>query len=384
MRFKRILAIIIKEFREILRDPLYFSLAFVVPSMIMLMFGYGISLDVENIPFAVVDYDKTQLSRDYTYKFAKSRYFNLKAYVEDERLLDKMLNKGAIRVGIVIPEHFQKDLSAGRDVAVQSLIDGTLPYRTKITKGYVAVMNAAFNLEVLSRYIAKIKGIPFEQTISQVNPISLQVRYLYNESVKSIYSLAPALIGMILLMSPPFLTALGIVREKESGSIYNIYSSTVSRAEFLIGKLFPYVIISIINANILWIMAVSLFGVPFKGNLPFFAAATAIYVICSTGIGLLVSIFVRTQIAAMLVTTVLTVIPAWLYSGVVIPISSLDKIARIEAHLFPAMYYNYIVMGSFLKGAGVDILWKNVVALIIYSILLFTAGYLLFHKRVKA
>jgi ABC-2 type transport system permease protein/ribosome-dependent ATPase len=384
MQIKRILAIIVKEFREILRDPLYFSLAFIVPSMIMFMFGYGLSLDVENIPFAIVDHDKTHLSRDYTYKFAKSRYFNLKAYVEDERLLDGMLDEGKIRVGIVIPEHFQEDLSAGRDVAVQSLIDGTLPYRTKITKGYVIVMNAAFNSEILSHYIAKIKGIPLEQVIPRVNPITLQVRYLYNESVKSIYSLAPALIGMILLMLPPFLTALGIVREKEAGSIYNIYSSTVTRFEFLIGKLFPYVIISIINANILWIMVTSLFGVPFKGNLPFFVFASIIYVICSTGIGLLVSIFVRTQIAAMMVTTVLTVIPAWLYSGVVIPISSLDRIARIEAHLFPAMYYNYIVMGSFLKGVGINILWKNVVALIIYSIVLFTAGYLLFRKRVKA
>jgi len=384
MQIKRILAIITKEFREILRDPLYFSLAFVVPAMIMFMFGYGLSLDVENIPFAIVDHDKTHLSRDYTYKFAKSRYFNLKAYTEDGRKLDKMLDKGIVRMGLIIPEHFQENLSAGRRADVQFLIDGTLPYRTKITKGYVIVMNAAFNSEILSSYITKTMGISLKQAKQKLNPIGLQVRYFYNEPVKSIYSLAPALMGMILFMSPPFLTALGIVREKESGSIYNIYSSTVTRFEFLIGKLFPYVIISIINANILWIMAVSLFGVPFKGNLPFFAAATAIYVVCSTGIGLLVSIFVRTQIAAMMVTTVLTVIPAWLYSGVVIPISSLDKIARIEAHLFPAMYYNYIIMGSFLKGVGIDILWKNVVALIIYSIVLFTAGYLLFHKRVKA
>lgn len=384
MQVKRILAIVVKEFREILRDPLYFSLCFIVPSAIMLIFGYGLSLDVENIPFAVVDYDKTNLSRDYTYKFTKSRYFDLKACTEDGRKIDRMLDKGVIRMGLIIPEHFQENLSAGKKADVQFLIDGTFPYRTKTMKGYIVAMNADFNSQILSSYITKTMGISLKQAKQKLNPIGLQVRYFYNEPIKSIYSLAPALMGMILFMSPPFLTALGIVREKESGSIYNIYSSTVTRSEFLIGKLFPYVVISIINANILWIMVTSLFGVPFKGNLPFFAVATGIYVVCSTGIGLLVSAFVRTQVAAMLITTVLTVVPAWLYSGTMIPIESLKKEAWIEAHMFPCMYYNYIIMGSFLKGVGTSILWNNLLALIIYSIVLFTAGYLLFHKRVKA
>ena len=384
MQVKRILAIVVKEFREILRDPLYFSLCFIVPSAIMLIFGYGLSLDVENIPFAVVDYDKTNLSRDYTYKFTKSRYFDLKACTEDGRKIDRMLDKGVIRMGLIIPEHFQENLFAGRKADVQFLIDGTFPYRTKTMKGYIVAMNADFNSQILSSYITKTMGISLKQAKQKLNPIGLQVRYFYNEPIKSIYSLAPALMGMILFMSPPFLTALGIVREKESGSIYNIYSSTVTRSEFLIGKLFPYVVISIINANILWIMVTSLFGVPFKGNLPFFAVATGIYVVCSTGIGLLVSAFVRTQVAAMLITTVLTVVPAWLYSGTMIPIESLKKEAWIEAHMFPCMYYNYIIMGSFLKGVGTSILWNNLLALIIYSIVLFTAGYLLFHKRVKA
>jgi ABC-2 type transport system permease protein/ribosome-dependent ATPase len=188
----------------------------------------------------------------------------------------------------------------------------------------------------------------------------------------------------ILLMTPPFLTALGVVREKENGSIYNIYSSTVTRGEFLVGKLLPYVAISCINVVILWLMAIFVFGAPFKGNPLFFFAASVIYVTCTTGIGLLVSLFARTQISAMMITVVVTIVPAVLYSGLLVPIASMDEASQFEAHLFPAMYYTDIALGSFLKGIGMEQLWTRVAALLLYTIVLWVASYNLFHKRVKA
>ena len=175
-----------------------------------------------------------------------------------------------------------------------------------------------------------------------------------------------------------------IVRDKLFFSIFNIYASTLSRLEFLIGKLTPYVAISVFNSFVLYLMARFLYGAPFKGDLFFFAMVTVLYVICTTGIGLVVSTFARTQIAAIIVTSILTIVPAAPYSGVLIPISSLSKGAQVEAHLMPAMYYTNIVLGSFLKGTGITILWMNVAVLAVYSSILFTTGYLLFTKRPRA
>lgn len=381
MNIKRIIAVASKEWLEIVRDRLFFALAFIVPATLMLMFGFGLSFDVEDLPFAVIDRDNSALSREYTYRFINSRYFDLKGYSRDERQLEPLLSDNMLRLFIVIPEHFQKDLLAGRPVSVQTHIDGTYPFRANTAKGYVSAINHAFSMEMLSRHLSKRYGVTLEQSQAMLQPVKLGVRYLYNQSLNSIWSVAPKLIMAILLISPPFLTALGVVREKESGSIYNIYASTVSRMEYLIGKLMPYVAISALNALLLFLFARLVYGAPFKGDLLFFTLATILYVICTTGIGLLVSIFAKTQIAAMIVSAIVTVVPALLYSGVIIPISSLSQAARVAAHILPAMYYTDIVLGCFLKGVGVGVLWMDVLVLGVYATLLFSASYLLFTKR---
>ncbi len=383
MNMKRVAAVAQKEWREIVRDKLFFSLAFIVPVVLMLMFGYGLSLDVENIPMAIVDHDGTAASRDYANKFIDSRYFQFLGYGRDERDLTPLLTSNRIRAAIIIPEYFEKNLLSGRPAQVQTLIDGTFPFRAQTTKGYIIAINSAVSAALLTEYLSRLRGIPHSQALQIVQPVRLEVRYLYNQSVKSIWSLAPKLLMVILMISPPFLTALGIVREKESGSIYNIYSSTLSRGEFLIGKLAPYVGISILNAIILWTLAVWLYQVPFKGPLLFFFPATIMYVICTTGIGLVVSVLVSTQTAAMIVTAIFTIVPAVLYSGILVPISSLTQAAQVIAHALPAMYYTNIALGCFLKGVGLSALWFELLILTLYAAALFTIGYLMFNKRPK-
>ena len=384
MNIKRIFVVAHKEWREIVRDRLFFSLAFIVPAFLMILFGYGISMDVEDIPFVVMDQDGSRMSRDYSYRFIDSRYFDFKGYVHDEHTLTLLLTDNKVRAAIIIPEHFQKDLLNGRPVHVQTLIDGTFPFRAQTTKGYVTAINAAMSRELLAGYLSRTRGISNERARGIVRPVRLEVRYLYNQSVKSIWSVAPKLIMVIMMLSPPFLTALGVVREKESGSIYNIYASTVRRGEFLLGKLVPYVGISTMNMFILWLMATKLYGAPFKGQVSFFVPASILYVICTTGIGLVASVFVRTQIAAIIVTVILTMIPAVLYSGCLIPIPSLSGQAQTIAHMLPAMYYTNIVMGSFLKGVGLKSLWPNVLILAGYATILFTIGFSLFTKRPRS
>lgn len=384
MNIRRVVAVISKEWREIVRDRLFFALAFVVPSMLMLLFGYGLSLDVEDIPFAIVDYDNTALSRDYAYRFTGSRYFDFKGYSRDEELLARKLSTNELRAFIIIPEHFERNLRSGRPASVQTMLDGTFPSRAETTKGYVIAINAAYSQEQMAKFLSATRGISPEAAAAALEPVKLDVRYLFNQSLLSIWSIGPKLIMVILMVSPPFLTALGVVREKERGSIYNIYSSTVSRGEFLLGKITPYVGISMVNAIILWSLATLLFGAPFKGDFLFFLVATLIYVICTTGIGLVVSVIVATQVAAMVVTAIVTVVPAALYSGVLIPIQSLSGEAQVTAHLLPAMYYANIVTGSFLKGAGLATLWRDVAVLLLYAVVLFVVGFALFRKRLRS
>jgi len=312
MNMTRVRAVAGKECREILRDRLFFALAFVVPASLMLLFGYGISLDVENIPFAALDYDRSSMSRDYLHRFIDSRYFDYKGSVRTERDLDPMLAHSDIRFAIIIPPKFQENLLSDRPVAVQSIIDGTFPFRTSTSKGYVIAINAEFNGELLAGYISRHLGVGQKQAAAMAQPVGLQLRYLYNQEMKSIWSIASAMMMLVLMVCPPFLTALGVVREKENGSIYNIYASTVTRGEFLIGKLAPYVGISVINILILWFIATSVFGAPFKGDPFFFFMVSVIYIVCTTGIGLLVSLIVRTQVAAMMLTTIVTVVPSML------------------------------------------------------------------------
>jgi ABC-2 type transport system permease protein len=381
MNLTRIAAVASKEWRETVRDRMFLALAFLIPILWMLVFGYGMVLDVEHIPYAVLDRDHSALSRDYLYRFQQSRYFEFNGTLPDEAAADPLLAAGRIRAAIIIPEQFQERLLAGQAVSVQTLIDGTFPLRSDITKGYIIAINSAFSEELMLAYVARIKGLSAERARALVQPIKLEVRYLYNQAVKSAWTIAPVLVMFVLTLAPPLLTAMGVVREKERGSIYNIYSSTVSRLEFLVGKLAPYVGISAFNIVILWAMAVYLFGAPFKGNALLFYATALLFVLITTGQGLIVSLLVSTQQAAAIITVVLSLVPTILYGGLLIPVSALEPETQVVAHLFPAMYFTNIVHGTFLKGVGLDVLWRDVLVLVVYATVLLSVGYWLFRKR---
>ncbi|MFO1429707.1 MAG: ABC transporter permease [Candidatus Competibacteraceae bacterium] len=383
MNLKRLLAVAYKEWREILRDRIFFLLAFGLPIVLILVFGYGITPDVENVPLALVDYDHSTLSRDYAKRYTESRYFDFKGYLYSLKEADEWLTAGKIRVAIVIPEDFQKDLLAGRAVAIQTLVDGTNTGPARTIQGYVDGIDSAANGDLQVSYIARQLGIPSERAQAILQPIRMEIRYLYNQEVRTLWDIAPSLIMFILLLTAPLLTALSVVREKETGAIYNIYASTISGAEFLAGKLLPNILISFINAVILWLMVTFYFGAPFKGNLLFFFFATLFYVICTSSMGLLISLLVRTQIAALMISVVLGFIVGIQFSGMLTPIASLTASNYVIAHFFPAMYYNTVIQGTFLKGLGLANLWPEVMLFVAYSLGLLSLCYFLFHKRTK-
>ena len=383
MNRKRLLAVAYKEWREILRDRIFFLLAFGLPIVLMLVFGYGITPDVENVPLAIVDYDRSAMSRDYAQHYIKSRYFDCKGYLRSLQEAGTLLTGGQIRVTIVIPEHFQEELLEGRAVAIQTLIDGTNTGPARTIQGYIDAINSAVNGELQVGYSARRLGIPLERAQLMLQPVKLAVRYLYNQEVRTLWDIVPSLIMFILLLTAPLLTALSVVREKETGAIYNVYVSTISGAEFLAGKLLPNVLIAFINAVILWLMATFYFGAPFKGSLLFFFIATLFYVICVSSMGLLISLLVRTQVAALMIAVVLGFIIGIQFSGMLTPIASLTGSNYVIAHFFPAMYYNTVVQGTFLKGLGWTALWREVMLFVAYSAGLLGVCYCLFHKRMQ-
>jgi ABC-2 type transport system permease protein len=371
----RIFAVSKKEVREIVRARLFIILAFVVPFIMFIVFGYGISLDIEHMPFAYIDYDHSQLSAQLVEKF-RGRYFDLKWELFAPQQADRLLTGGKLRAVLIIPPGFSGDLYEGKTTEIQFLIDGGYPYRALTAKGYGQAIISSFSREIFEEKLMR-SG---RQT-ALTRPIKIETRYLFNESLKSSYALVPSLIAIILLMNPAVLTALAISREKEFGTIYNIYSTPIKKWEFLIGKIIPYLVISAINFFVLVITVKFLFQITMKGSLLDLMPGAFLYVLINVSIGILVSSVTRTMVAAQIITIIVTVVPAFLYSGLLIPVSSLEGGARVIAHLYPAMHFMKIIHGVYLKDLGLIALLAPLLLLVLYFIILFSLAVLVFKKR---
>lgn len=381
MNKRRIWAVARKEFREILRDRLYFLLTFFLPPLLMFVFVYGTSQETENVSFLVLDQDKTQSSRDYVYRYATSRYFAYRGSIAALAEAERALVGAAVSFVLVIPEGFERDLLDGRRAHVQTLLDGVLPFQVETILGYLAAMNAHVNTDLAETTLSQRMGITRQRARVLMDPIRLEVRYLYNQQMRNISGVAASMVMFVQMLTVPLLAALSVVREKETGSIYNIYASTISRFEFLAGKLIPCICISLGNAMILWAIAVYHFEASFKGSLGYFVPVTLAFVICANGMGLLISGLVRTQQGALMVSSIVAVLIGITYSGVITPIPMLTGGAYLTAHLLPAMYYHDAVTGVFLKGLGWKVLWRPTAVLAAYSAVLLIVAGIFFRKR---
>lgn len=383
MNPKRVWTLARKEWREVLRDRVYFLLAFVLPMMLMMVFGYGLSQDVENVPFALLDTSRTALSRDYAQHFTGSRYFHFKGYLGSMDEADALLADGEVRAVLVIPEDFEKRLMEGGSTRVQALLDGTFTKTARTVRGYVEAINAAAAGELQVVHVARKLGVSHARASVMLQPVRVEVRYLFNQELRSLWAIAPSLVMFVLTVSAPLLAALGVVREKETGAIYNIYSSTITRGEFLAGKLLPYVGISLANGMVLWLMACFHFDAPFRGSVATFALALLLYVLCTSSLGLVLSLLVHTQQAAMVLAVILSFIIAVQFSGIFTPVSSLPKTNALVARFLPAMYFNTVIECSFLKGMGFESLWWELTASSLFTVVMLAVAWLLFRKRVR-
>lgn len=339
--FRRMTSYLLRESLELYRDPIRLSLSIIGSFILMLAFGYGITVDVENLSFAVLDRDQTLISRDYVYNIAGSRYFVKRAPITDYEDMDRRLQNGDISLAIEIPPGFARDAQHGRQVGIGAWIDGAMPRRAEIIRGYVEGMHLHWLKNSASKWL---------EINAPKEPISIETRFLYNPDVKSVPAMVPGVIALLLIMIPAILSSLSVVREKELGSIINFYTTPVTRLEFLIGKQTAYVILAMINFILLVGVALLIFDVPLKGSFLTLAVATFLYVIISTSIGLLFSTFTSSQVAAIVGTSIITMVPTLNFSGLLDPISSLDGVAYFIGHIFPASYYLTIARGTFSKG----------------------------------
>jgi len=373
---QRIWAIMAREFNEIIRDPLYLTMALLVPPFIMVVFGFGLTLDVENLHLGVCDRDKSRLSREYIDSFVQSETFRMIGYYDDMQTLADDLQTSKLRAALIVPENFQHDIYHGIPTEVQMLIDGTIPLRAEITRGYAQGVHQEFLEKVSLLVPQRAKDFVPHQGVIKIFP-----RVLFNPQLKSVNFIVPGLIATVLMFYPALLTTLSIVREKQSQSILALYCSPVNKIELLLGKLFPYLIIAIVNFATTFLLAVYLFNVPFRGNFLLLSIATILYVIGTCGLGLMISVLVNTQVAAILITMVITVLPSFLYTGFFVPLSTASWSVWILGRFVSATYYLDILRGIFLKGTGWSVHWPSILMLIIYAAVLYIIAFTVFQKR---
>jgi ABC-2 type transport system permease protein len=372
----RLFAIVRKETREVLRDPIYLALALVVPVAVMTLLALGFVLDVKNLPVAFYDQDRSPLSRDYIYSFTNSEYFRLVKIAGSPAEIDELLDSAQVRAAVIIPPDFSRRLEGGTPATVQVLVDGTFPSRALIASGYISAIDAQFSAKLVSAYLAR-RGV----VSASVVPVTVEGRVWFNPSLETKNSLVPGLIVISLMFYPSLLAALVVVREKERGTIFNLYCSPVSRWEVVIGKAVPYIGLAFVVYLLLLALSVFVFRVRFVGNPLVLTVAALLYIAASIGLGLVISVFTTTQVSAMLVTFLALMTPSILFSGLMTPISSMEPSAQAISRLIPASYFMAMVRGVFLKGLGFRQYASDLLTLAFFTVVVYTAATLRFRKR---
>ncbi len=370
---RRLLAYASREMLELRRDPIRLGFAILGSILLFFVLGGGISMDVENLKFAVLDHDQTPQSRAYIHNIAGSRYFIEQPALKDSKDLEKRMESGKVSVAIEIPSGFGRDLTQGKNPQIGAWVDGAMPYRGETIKGYIQGLH--------SKYLQQLAS---EQSGSGKTASSnLELRYRYNQDFKSLYAMVPAIIPLLLMLIPAILMALGIVREKELGSITNLYVTPVTKLEFLVGKQLPYILLSMISYFLMVGCAVFFFHVPLKGSFLALTIGALLYVTATTGLGLVISTFTNTQISALFGTAILTMLPTAQFSGLTTPVGSLEGGAYWIGQFFPATYFLILSRGVFTKALGFSDLMGPLISLALFIPALTFLAWLFLPKQEK-
>ncbi len=374
MSIRHIRAIARKEISHILRDKTTLLLVLLTPTVLLLMMAYALTVNLQHIPIAVLDYDRSAISRQFVQQIVAGNDLDLYAQVSTMAEIDDMLMRGDIKAALIIDAAFARDLLAMEGMPLQIIIDGTEPASGGFAVQHIGFRAQKFATQALAAQLQAL-GISAES----LQPIDLRIQTWYNPSLKPINDLIPGLISIVLGF-PALSVALTLAHEREHGTMEQLMATPIGRAELLLGKMLPYIFAGLLNAILIPVFAILWFGVPFNGSFPLFFGLTAVFLFSVLGVGLLIGVFMKTQAAALALSFLVIFFPGFFMTGIFFPIVAMPEIVRMESLFLPGTHYAIITRGIFLPGVGLDVLWPYVVMMFGLGVM-FTGVAAMFFKK---
>ncbi len=377
MSLTRLLAVARKELLQILRDTRSLGIVVVMPVTLMLLFGYGVNLDLKGLPVYVCDQDGSQQSQDLLKHFQASKYFHIVRAVNNVPAIAKALDSGQAKMGIVIPWDFSRRLSEGAPVEVQALVDATDDNTANVLMGYAQGVAQGYSSGVQVDWL-RAHGLTLEPA-----PVNVQTRTWYNEDLESSVFIIPGVLALVMSVIGAFLTSLTIAREWERGSMEQLISTPVTAMEIMLGKLAPYFVLGMIDVAVCAVLAIAWFDVPFRGSYLTLAFSSALFMIVVLSLGFFISVVAKNQLAASQIALIITFLPAFLLSGFLFSIEQMPVPLQWITHIFPARYYVALLKKIFLKGTPAAMLGADLLALAGFAVVLTLVATRSFHKRLE-
>jgi ABC-2 type transport system permease protein len=377
MSFTRLLAVARKEVIQILRDSRSLAIVVIMPVALMLLFGYGVSLDLKGLPIYVYDRDGSQQSQDLLKRFQASEYFNVARVVNGYPAITRALDDGHAKMGIVIPWDFSLRLRDGGPVQVQALVDGTDDNTANVLIGYAQAVVQGFSAETQLNWL-RGRG----QSI-QPAPVSVETRTWYNEDLESSAFIVPGVLALVMSVIGAFLTSLTIAREWERGSMEQLISTPVSAMEIMLGKLAPYFVLGMFDVIVCALIAIYWFHVPFRGSYVTLLVSSALFLVVVLSLGFFISVLAKNQFAACQIALLVTFLPAFLLSGFLFPIEQMPVVLQWITRILPVRYYVSLLKKIFLKGTPTAMLYADLIPLVAFALVLALLATRSFHKRLQ-
>jgi ABC-2 type transport system permease protein len=370
--------VIVKEFLQIRRDLRMIPVIFVAPVVQITIFGFAVNTDVTKVPMALVDQDRSAAGRDFVSRFVDSGYFEVVASEERAEAAERWLVVGRAQLGLVLAPGFGSALASGRTAALQVIADGSDAASANIALGYAAAVTQGYGVEIQAKRLRASGGETYARGPGQ---LGLEPRVFYNPDLRSRWYYVPAVLAMILLVMTLLLSAMGVVREKEIGTMEQLIVTPIRPWQLLVGKLAPFAIIGIVQVFLVTGVAVFGFGVPLRGSFLVLLGLTGLFLLSTLGLGLLVSTIVQNQQQAMMGAALALMMPMILLSGLIFPIENMPPAIQVITYAIPLRYYAEIIRGVFLRGSGLGVLWPEAVTLAGMGVAILTAAALRFRKR---
>ena len=377
MSLTRLLAVARKEVMHILRDSRSLGIVVIMPVTLMLLFGYGVNLDLKGLPVYVYDQDGSQQSQDLLKHFQSSEYFHIARVVDNYPAIIRALDDGSAKMGIVIPWNFSQRLSDGGPVQVQALVDSTDDNTANVLIGYAQAVVQGYSSGIQIDWL-RARG----QSI-QPAPVSVETRTWYNEDLESSAFIIPGVLALVMSVIGAFLTSLTIAREWERGSMEQLISTPVTAMEIMLGKLAPYFVIGMFDVAVCALIAINWFHVPFRGSYLTLAFSSALFMIVVLSLGFLISVLAKNQFAASQIALLITFLPAFLLSGFLFSIDQMPVVLQWITRILPARYYVSVLKKIFLKGTPTSMLYADLVPLAVFAVVLTLVATRSFHKRLE-